>query len=75
MAAQATSDARDASACSPRRTALEEIHVPVQSAGTGWPLLGPDSATDVGPNARKWADKLQKYASAPRLQGGWRKIY
>lgn len=50
-------------ACSPKRTALGELTIPSQSASTGWPMFGPDSASEagnVGPSARKWAEGLQR---------------
>ena len=47
------------------RAALGEIYMPLQPASTGWPLLGPDSASGVGPNARRWAEGQQKYALHP----------
>lgn len=47
---------------SPERPVLEEIHVPAQSAAD-WPMLSPELASGVGPNARKWAESQQRSIS------------
>ena len=37
-----------------------QLYAPLEPNAAGWPQLGPDSATGVGPTAQKWAAQ-QRY--------------